>query len=100
MQSSMTIPKPQTPSEATLRNPARTIRGTGPTGELLATYCCETMSGAVFHVDLGLWSISCPISPALFVQSLADRGYELPNGADLQLWLDAIIGPSRHAKLN
>lgn len=100
MQNSMKIPKPMAPSDATLRNPARTIRGNGPAGELLVCYCPDTQAGAVYHVLLGFWSISCPISPGMFVQSLVDRGYQLPAGADLQTWLTAIAGPGANAVIN
>ncbi len=93
MRNSVTIPFPCGPSAETLQNPSRSIKGLGPSGELLICFDPERQCGAVFHMSLNLWAISCPMSPGLFV-------YVLPDGADLQAWLDAIAGPGANATIN
>jgi hypothetical protein len=48
------------------------------------------MCGAVLHIDAGLWAIYCPLSFKEFCETLGERGVFLPQGKDLDTWLQTI----------
>jgi hypothetical protein len=84
----MTIFKPRAMHPDTFGNPACTIADVEQ--ERLVTYCRHHQVGGVYHVEGGIWALYTPIDLASFIGSLADRGIRLPEGPDLERWLDAV----------
>ncbi len=61
-------------------------------GQWLVTYDPTTRAGGVYAHEAGLWAIYGPMGLAEFAGSLKARGVALPDGGDLQHWLDAVTG--------
>lgn len=90
----MTISHPPVgPSRETFTRPGALLQTSSADGRhQLVVWCRQTLAGAVYHVELGFWSITTPIALEPFVQSLEDRGYALPDGPDRQTWLEIVSG--------
>ncbi|GEM_PF-3044502 len=90
----MTVRHPPVgPSRETFTRAGALLQSSSADGRhQLVVWCRQTLAGAVYHVDLGMWSITAPITLEAFVQSLSDRGYVLPDGPDRQTWFDVVSG--------
>lgn len=96
-QSTATILLPRAPAMETLEHPARLISGEGPHGAVLVVYCPVNHCGGVYVLASEMWAFYVPISLPDFLASLHSRGIRLPEGADLETWLDAVSGrPDPH----
>lgn len=97
----MTAFEPLAPAAETLADPRYALRDESQ-GRLIL-YCPRNNCGAVYWIDPGMWTMYCPIDLPSFIGSLADRGIALPEGPDLQTWMDAVSGgdiPQDRGKAN
>ena len=86
---------PFTFSAESWRDPATKILSADQ--QYLVAYCPRHRVGGVYRLDPGLWAIYTPLSAQEFLGSLQSRGIALPEGWDLQRWLDAIADtPAAH----
>lgn len=69
-------------------NPARSIMDTS--GDLIATYCAQTATGAIFRLGSQSWVLTGPVSLDEFLAALPTMQIHLPDGEDLQRWLDCV----------
>ncbi len=65
----LTLPCPPYLPEGHFDNPARAILST--CGDLIATYCAQTSTGAVFRLGSQCWVLTGPVSLSEFLTALA-----------------------------
>ena len=82
------IPPPPHIRPEWLSVPDRTIMDTS--GTVLVTYDPQTRTGGVYRIEAGLWLLNGPLSLAEFAAGLPAMKLALPDGHDLQLWLDTV----------
>jgi hypothetical protein len=85
------VPKPLAPRDEVLQAGDFVMQGRLDGHEMLCCYDPERRTAATFHVGLGMWRMQCPISADEYLTGLQAAGVELPDGADLQRWLDAVL---------
>jgi len=93
----LTLPCPPYLPEGHFDNPARAILSA--CGDLIATYCAQTSTGAVFRLGSQSWMLAGPMALGEFLDALPAMRVTLPDGFDLELWLDAVAGPDVVADL-
>lgn len=86
------IPFPWPPHPETLQDARSTIRGQSPAGPVLCVYCSRNRAGALFFESVGMWRVYTPIDVDELLRSIESSGIKLPDGADLQTWLDQVTG--------
>lgn len=90
MKQTISISQPATLRPEILSDGRYVIRSSSPRGTCLIAYDPRTLTAGVFHYDAEMWSLWTPLPLAEFLNSLGGRGYALPEGEDLQVWLDAV----------
>ena len=93
----LALPCPPYLPENHFSNPSRAIMTQD--GDQIATYCAQTSTGAIFRLGTQCWVLTGPVSLGEFLGALAANGALLPDGEDLQRWLDAVAGPDHVAAL-
>jgi len=84
------VPKPRAPRDEVLADGRYVIATEHPGGRALVAYDPAVQSGAVFHVEQQVWRMWSPLPLAEFLSALQANGFALPDGPDLQVWLDAV----------
>jgi hypothetical protein len=79
--STLPIPHPET-----LANISATI--VSRDSAHLVFYCRRQQCGGIYSLNAELWNLTGPISFADFLDVLRRGGVQLPDSADLQIWLD------------
>lgn len=58
--------------------------------QLLVMYCPRNRTGGLYYVEMGTWALQTPIAFGDFLAFLKQRDIQLPDGPDLQRWLDRV----------
>jgi hypothetical protein len=90
MKRAISTPIPFTFRPDILESGANVIQTEGPDGPCLVAYDPLHQVAGVYHPAVGMWSIWTPLPLGEFLETLGARGYVLPQGDDLQTWLDAV----------
>ena len=77
--------------------PERAILDTS--GDVIASYCHQTQTGGIYRIGTQHWVLTGPVTLPEFLTALDARNITLPDGEDLQRWLDAAAGPDHVADL-
>ena len=86
----MTIPAPLAPRAEILQDGRHVIAAEHASGRVLVVYDPVHHCGGVYHIAHELWRIQVPVSLGEFLEGLRSAGFTLPDGEDLQRWLDAV----------
>lgn len=85
---------PRAPHPDTLRDPQLTILDSS--GTCLICYCPRHRCGAIYHIEIAVWSMEQPIGFSEFLRALKARNLIVEDSEDLQRWIDACTA-SGHA---
>jgi hypothetical protein len=75
--------------------PERAIPDTS--GDVIASFCHQTQTGGIYRIGTQHWVLTGPVTLHEFLTALDARNITLPDGEDLQRWLDAVAGPDHVA---
>jgi len=92
MKQQTTIPKPLAPRDECLQDGRHVIRGELAGETVLCVYDAQHQVAATYHMQQKLWRMQCPIALQEYLGALEANGVVLPDGVDLQKWLDAVSG--------
>ncbi|MBX5463684.1 MAG: hypothetical protein IRZ28_21685 [Steroidobacteraceae bacterium] len=90
MTNRMTIPKPLAPREEILTDGRHVLKAQHASGPVLVVFDPLQHVGGVYHVAQEMWRLYVPIQLHELLGALRDNGFTLPDGPDLQTWLDAV----------
>lgn len=78
---------PRAPHPDTLRDPRYTILDAS--GTRLLCWCPRHRCGAVYAVEVGVWTLQTPVGFGDFVTALRANGFVVDDSPDLVQWIDA-----------
>jgi hypothetical protein len=79
---------PKAPHPDSLADPELTIGDADLS--VMIHYDPRNRVGGIYYVELQNWSLHSPINFAGFIDHVQRTGLRIPDGADLQRWLDRI----------
>jgi hypothetical protein len=85
------VPAPLGISPETTANPKMSIRGAGPAGDCVVTYCGINQCGGIYWIGRRMWSLWSPIGPVEFVALLETNGVNAKNPKQLEEWHKQIL---------
>lgn len=72
-----------------ISDPSYTIPGTSPKGDVAVHFDPDRCCGAVYHFELGAWSVWGPLAFGQFLVAIRSGRIELGEGEHVRRWVTA-----------